>query len=114
MSRIASAGAAFVLALVVGFVWICIAGLVRSKGPFARLHFAGAVSLLAPPGIALAIVLAGAAAPTVTRAWLISGILFFTGGIVTHATARAELLRREGEGRTASSHQEEGTDRDDP
>ena len=67
MSRIASAGVAFVLALVAAFAWACIAGLLRSKGPFARLHFAGAVSLLAPPGIALATVLAGAAAPTVTR-----------------------------------------------
>ena len=41
MSRIASAGVAFVLALVAAFAWACIAGLLRSKGPFARLHFAG-------------------------------------------------------------------------
>ena len=114
MSRTASAGAVSVLALVVGYVWVCIVGLVRSKGPFARLHFVGAVSLIAPPGIALAITLAGGAIPTAARAWLISAILFLTGGIVTHATARAEKLRREAEDQSGTSHPEEGAVRDHP
>jgi multisubunit Na+/H+ antiporter MnhG subunit len=91
-----SAAAIVVLASSVGLVGHCVLGLVRAKDAFDRLHFPGAAALVGAPGVAAALGLAGAPAPIAIRAWLISAVLVFTGGILTHATARAEWFRRHG------------------
>jgi multisubunit Na+/H+ antiporter MnhG subunit len=96
MSRVAFVVAMILLAASVVVVWVCIVGLVRSRGPLDRLHFAGAASLLGPAGLAMAILMAGAPAASIVRGVLIAAILGAGGGLITHATARAEWLRTEG------------------
>lgn len=95
MSRVGWILAMVLLAASVVVVWACIIGLVRSRGPFDRLHFAGAASLLGPSGVALAILFAGAPAASAVRGLLIAAILGASSSLVTHATARAEWLRSE-------------------
>jgi multisubunit Na+/H+ antiporter MnhG subunit len=91
-----NAVAIVVLASSVGPVALCVLGLVRAKDAFDRLHFPGAAALVGAPGVAAALGLAGAPAPIVIRDWLITIVLVVTGGIVTHAIARAEWFRRRG------------------
>jgi multisubunit Na+/H+ antiporter MnhG subunit len=96
MSAVANPGLVVaLLAGTIGLLWLCIVGMCRSTDAFSRLHFTGAAALFGPPGIAVAVCIAGGLNPTGLRAWLISAILLFSSGIITHATARAELLRRE-------------------
>lgn len=112
MSAIASALAWLVLATAVVLVWVCIVGMLRAQDAFARLHFPGAAVLVGAPGVALALSIAEGLSPTATRAWLISALLILTNGILTHATARAEWLRRRYESEAAG--EEEGPPHDDP
>lgn len=94
MSGLAGSAAAVLLAAGVAGVWICVVGMLRAGDAFDRLHLPGAGALVGPPAVAGALLLAEGASPTSLRALLIFGVLFLTGGIVTHATARAEWLRR--------------------
>lgn len=89
--------AAVCTGLGVGFVWIAIVGMVRCGDVFDRLHFPGLAALYGPLGIAMALTVAGGIDPSATRAWLILAIVAPTSGILTHATARAALLRRQAE-----------------
>lgn len=111
MSRAAFVVAMIVLAASVAVVWVCIVGLLRSRTPYDRLHFAGAASLIAPAGVALAIALAGGAAPSAVRGVLIALLLAASGGLTTHATARAEWLRTEGESRRRDEDDRGGDNR---
>ena len=98
MSGLAGSAAMVLLAAGVAGLWICVVGMLRARDAFDRLHLPGAAALVGPPAVAGAILLAEGASPTSLRALLIFAVLFLTGGIVTHATARAEWLRREAAG----------------
>lgn len=110
MSHVAFVVAMVVLAASVAVAWICVVGLLRSRTPYDRLHFAGAASLVAPAGVALAIVLAGGATPSAVRGVLIAVLLAASGGLTTHATARAEWLRTKGESCRRDEADDEGGD----
>ncbi len=97
MSGAASAVASVLLAISVGLIGFCVLGIVRAKDAFSRLHFPGAAILAGLPGIALALTIAEGLSPISVRAWLIFALLVATNGIQAHATARAELLRRQAE-----------------
>jgi monovalent cation/proton antiporter MnhG/PhaG subunit len=81
----------------VGLLWICIVGLTRARDAFDRLHYPGAAVLAGPPAVALALNLSEGWSPIAIRAWLIFAVLLLTNGILAHATARAEWLRRRAE-----------------
>lgn len=99
MSVITTIISSLALALAVALVWVCLVGMIRAGGAFERLHFPGAAVLVGGPAIALALSVS-AGWSTSLRASLISALLVLTNGILTHATARAEWLRRGSEGET--------------
>jgi monovalent cation/proton antiporter MnhG/PhaG subunit len=104
MSGLAGSAAMLLLAAGVAGIWICVVGMLRAGDAFDRLHLPGAATMAGPPAIAGAILIAEGASGTSLRALLIFAVLFLTGGIVTHATARAEWLRR----RSAEAAHEQG------
>ena len=85
------------LAAGVLLVWVCVLGMLRARDAFARLHFPGAAVMVGPPAAAGAILLAEGLSPTAIRGCLIFVVLLLMNGIIAHATARAEWLRRGGE-----------------
>ena len=97
MSGLMTLASIFALSAAVGLVWICIVGLTRARDAFDRLHYPGAAVLVGPPAVALALNLSEGWSPTAIRAWLIFAVLLLTNGILAHATARAEWLRRRAE-----------------
>lgn len=84
-----------VLAAGVGVSWLSVIGLMRCRDAFDRLHFSGLVSLWGPLAIAAALVLAQGFGSASLRAWLLVALLIPTSGVMSHAIARAEWLRRE-------------------
>ncbi len=88
--------AALVLMSGVVVVWLCVVGLVRCHDAFDRLHFPGPAALLGPVSLAVAFSITEGWDASTLRAWLIAAILIPTSGVLAHATARAEFLRRQG------------------
>lgn len=97
MSGIAGSAAVAVLVASVAMVCLCVVGLIRASDAFDRLHFPGAAALVGAPGVAMALSISRGPSGIGSRAWLITVLLVFTSGILTHATARAEWLRRRGD-----------------
>jgi multisubunit Na+/H+ antiporter MnhG subunit len=95
-----------ILAAGVGVTWLSVVGLVRCNDAFDRLQFPGLASLYGPLAIAIALSLAEGAGGSALRAWLIAAILIPTSGVLSHATARAEWLRRESLPENASRGEE--------
>jgi multisubunit Na+/H+ antiporter MnhG subunit len=97
MSGLTTMASIVALWTAIGLVWVCIVGMTRARDAFDRLHYPGAAVVVGFPGIGLALVLAEGWSPTAIRAWLILAILLVTNGIMAHATAHAERLRRRSE-----------------
>ena len=101
---------ALALAAGIGLTWVAVIGLLRSKDAFDRLHFPGLASICGPLALAVSMVFAGVDGTSTLRAWLIAAILIPTGGVLSHAIARAEWLRRES--RSESNSDREGANRE--
>lgn len=98
--------ATILLAIAVGVVWVCAAGLLVARDAFDRLHCVGPVTVLGSCCVAGAIVVAEGASPSAIKAVLVGLSLLAVGPILTHATARAARFR--GEGGLGIKHEEAG------
>ncbi|HZD04202.1 MAG TPA: monovalent cation/H(+) antiporter subunit G [Longimicrobiales bacterium] len=80
--------AAGIFALLLGSV-----GTWRMKGVYDRLHYAGLVNSVAAPLLALGVLAADGLSAASLRMVLLAALLFVSGPVLTHATARAALVR---------------------
>jgi multicomponent Na+:H+ antiporter subunit G len=78
----------FALFVGVAIVILCCVGLLRGD-VYARLHFIGPASVLAPWLIAAALALQFSFSQTVIKAGMLAFIMTLTAPVLTHATAKA-------------------------
>lgn len=76
---------------------ICAIGLAMVKNTFERLHFSAAVTSLGAGLIALAVWVADPAWQSKIKATLIAIVLFLMNSILSHATARAIRIYKNGQ-----------------
>jgi multicomponent Na+:H+ antiporter subunit G len=73
-------------------------GLWRSRNVYARLHFLGPVSVLAPAFLAIAVVLERGFSQQGNKAIVVAVLLLIWGPVLTHATGKAARRRGEPDG----------------
>ena len=84
------------LAGVVVFCWLGVIGMRRMKEPMQALHY---LSLPATGGsvlLTIAVLISQGVGQTFCKVLLVTGVLFATNSVVTHATARAFRARELG------------------
>ncbi len=74
----------------------CCAGLLLSRTVYARLHFLGPATTVAPVSIAAAVVISEGLSQAGIKAIIIALVLFVTSPVLTHATARMAYLQERG------------------
>ncbi len=74
----------------------CSIGVAVARGCYTRLHYVGPLAIASPTTITLALVVDGAAIAVVAKMVLVTLVLIVAGTVLTHATARAERVRRYG------------------
>jgi monovalent cation/proton antiporter MnhG/PhaG subunit len=87
---------AVLLALGVASVLLSCAGLVAMRTPLDRLHFAAPASTIAPVLIAAAVLVEEPLSPAGIKAVIVALLIAVTTPVLSHATARAERVRRHG------------------
>jgi monovalent cation/proton antiporter MnhG/PhaG subunit len=87
---------AVLLVLGVGIQVIACLGVLAMRGPYDRLHFAGAASLGAP-FIALAILSREGFSIIANKALLVALLLSVTSPVLVHVTSRAVRIRERGD-----------------
>jgi monovalent cation/proton antiporter MnhG/PhaG subunit len=83
---------ALVIVGLAAIVVSCI-GIVTMRGFYARLHYVGPTSALAPVAIALAILIQEHFSVRGIKSSLVAFLIVATSPIVTHATARAARIK---------------------
>jgi len=89
------------VAAALGMVVVGSTGAAYSRGPLARLHFLGPLSLLAPPLLAAAWTCQGGSFADTAKCWLTALVLILQAPILTHVAAHAHWRRRHPEPRTS-------------
>jgi len=85
-SGLLSAAVAIALMAAVG-LWVM-------RGPFNKLHYVAPVSLLSSVLIAVAVIVERPLTPSTVKVIVIAFLLFVSGPVTTHLTARAARHRR--------------------
>jgi multisubunit Na+/H+ antiporter MnhG subunit len=92
----AQLSAAICLGLGSAVVLLSCVGVAVMSGPFDRLHFLSLASTLPPLAIAAAVLIDNPGVEADIKVVLIALLLLLIGPVVTHMTARAARVRREG------------------
>lgn len=87
---------AALLALGVLAIWIASLGFWAMENVYDRLHCIGLAALLAPAAVTLAVVLRHSSAQAVIKVLLLLVITLIVNPVLTHATARAAMVRDAG------------------
>ena len=75
-------------------------GVLKAHTAYDRLHYVGAASVLCPILVALAVIVNDGLSQSSIKAVLVMVTLMATSPVLTHATARAALVREHGSLRT--------------
>jgi monovalent cation/proton antiporter MnhG/PhaG subunit len=73
--------------------WLSSLGVLAARDAFDRLHYLGPVSVVGGPALLLAVLVQSGCSQVTGKVALLVVILLATGPVVTHAIARAGLLR---------------------
>ena len=84
---------AALLVLAAGIVVLCSAGVATAPTVYDRIHLLGPAAMVAPPLVAAAVVTQEGLSPLGIKAMLVVLVLWVTGPVLTHATARAAAIR---------------------
>lgn len=77
------------LLMSVVIIWLCCAGLLVMRGPYAKLHYLGPVSSLGVVIIAAAVVVKHPISSNTLQAVVVALVLLLTNPVLAHATALA-------------------------
>ncbi len=87
---------AALLVLAAGIVVVCAAGVATAPTVHDRIHLLGPAAMVAPPLVAAALITQEGLSPLGIKAMLVVLVLWVTGPVLTHATARAAAIRERG------------------
>jgi multicomponent Na+:H+ antiporter subunit G len=95
------------LALAALVLGLCSLGVLVAPTVYDRIHMLGPASMVATPLVAAAVVTREALSPLGVKAMLVTLVVWITGPVLAHATARAAVIRERG-GWTGDGAGEEG------
>lgn len=87
---------AALLAMAAVVVVLCAAGVATAPTVYDRIHLVGPAAMVAPPLVAAAVVTQEGLSPLGIKAMLVVVVLWITGPVLTHATARVAAIRERG------------------
>jgi monovalent cation/proton antiporter MnhG/PhaG subunit len=87
---------AVLLGLGVGSALLSAMGLLATRNPYDQLHFTGPATVIGPVAIAAAVLVEEPLSSAGVKAVLIALVMFATGPVLIHATARAARVRERG------------------
>ncbi len=79
-----------------GIAVLCSLGVMVMPNPYSRLHYVSVAGVVCPPLFALAIIVSAGVSAASIKAVLVAATLVATSPVLTHATARAALVRERG------------------
>jgi multicomponent Na+:H+ antiporter subunit G len=93
---VGDAAVGVLLAVGVASVLLSCAGLVLTRNHYDQLHFTGPATTLGPVVVAAAVLVEEPLSSAGIKAVLVAIVLFATGPVLVHATARAARVREHG------------------